>query len=552
MGVQAHDDNGSAAEKPASAQTTSTQQTYSGSGAFNASAPSGSRDFLSLVASMSINQVDPAVEPYLEKVASLLKSNLPMVTYSRLTENPSTYIFVYEAKSGKLVVFTIKFMSAAEKSFNNYVPASASFRAIMREIHDRFRGKDIIAIEPRIIFGDYKPDMDLAPVMADTIYRAFIFQSGDENFNIRSLKSAEFVIDNSLSVVKQFEKTLSPHGVRPRLDFGVVVFAKVKKDQGVAAAFIQGDEYEKIPVGVIGGYTEMRGQESVDVGGGRIEKRWRPVFNITVCNSLFHHVGVAAILMAAIAPVVVRGDRYLRQWQDLSAGRPNPGFYEEDRGKKGAPYVLKTPDELRDFAQTFFTTPYLAIQIQEGKDIIPGLFRFISTDPAEKNKLMNALQRFFNSEPDGHSNFDISVPFELRSDGVFGDPNGVLQDSRLVDYLYLADHQGAAALDPAIKQTMIIGTGNATDRARVIDQATGSFVPVWATNVSLMRPEFFNWTTSKIQANGMVITDPDAQELMMPISSLTGNFGSMSNVASPITSSARGGGFNFSAMGSFG
>jgi hypothetical protein len=524
MGIQSHEAPGSANEAP--------QPTAEPIG--SPGAVIGALDFLTLSSGLGIDRIDSTIEPYLTEVEKLVKDKLKSVEMVRLTKLNNAYAFKFNGPDGYLNFFGLYFASLSDPVSQHYYPSSLKLRAIHEELKTVYGDKRIRISDARVVFGGYPQDMERAFKMADTIVRTFQATSYNEvkNSKVSALLSNEFTVDWRISEARAVEDELSPHGVRPRMDVGMTFKAKIKNEHGREFREFE-NEYHT--VGVIGGYTEIREKEEHVVNGQRV-LLYRPVFNITVCNSIIPLEGVASIMLAAFAPTIYNTQFWAKQWADLTKGSSNPGHLEENPDNRGRPIELGDQDELVEFVRTYFAQPIIAFQFQDGRDIIPGMWRLGTPDPIEKNLFVNRLGRFYGDEVEQNaSSFELAINLEQRFEGVYGDKKATLLDSRDIDYLWVAAHNGYGAISREMRAVLLGCSENPVDRATVIQNATQSFTPAWFTTVSAVNPEFIKWIVSKADASRLVIIDPNSRAETRSIGSYLGGFGSASGIGSIVS-----------------
>lgn len=509
-------------------------------------APGGSGDFLNLISKIGISRIDSSVEPYLDKVLKLVKDNLSNVTLVRLQRISNSYAVRYDGPDGVVNFFGIQFVSASDPVSQQFYPASIRLRPMHEELREMFADKKIRMSDARIILAGYEPDMAKFYEMADTIVRTFQVTSTPElkNAQIMSLTSNEFAVDWRLSEARNAENSLSPHGIRPRMDIGCTVKAKIKNDLG--REFREFDtDYRTL--GVIGGYTEIREKEEFTINNQRV-MMYQPVFNITVCNANIPLEGVASILLATFAPTIYSTLFWAKQWNDLSDGQPNPGMLEENPDSRGKPIVLKDQEELLDFVRTYFATPVIVFQFQDGRDSIPGMWRLAATTPEAKNHFVGRLTNFFGTAAEDSTSAELSRVVETRFDGAYGDPNGILHDSRDIDYLYITARNGWASVDHGMRRVLLGGSENSTDRARLIQTVTNSFIPLFLNSMAVVNPDFVKWIIQKTDARRLVLIDPNSQAESRSIGSFINGFGSTQNMGSIVSNGATNRGLNLSSV----
>lgn len=546
MGIESNTDNHS----PVGGAPSESQARSSGfSGAdlgVGAGSPVGSGDFLNLFSKIGISRIDSSVEPYLDKVLKLVKDNLNSVTLVRLQRISNSYAVRYDGPDGMTSFFGIQFVSAADPISQNLYPASIRLRPMRDELVEMFSDKKIRMVDARIILAGYEPDMAKFYEMADTIVRTFQVTSNSEvkNAQIMTLASNEFAVDWRLSEAKNAENTLSPHGIRPRMDIGCTVKAKIKNDLGKEFREFDTD-YRTL--GVIGGYTEIREKEEFTINNQRV-MLYQPVFNVTVCNATIPLEGVASILLATFAPTIYNTLFWAKQWNDLSDGHSNPGMLEENPDSRGKPIVLRDQEELLDFVRTYFATPIIVFQFQDGRDSIPGMWRLAANTPEAKGHFLDRLTNFFGTAQEDSNSVELSRIIETRFDGAYGDPNGILHDSRDIDYLYITSRNGWSSVDLSMRRVLLGGSENSTDRARLVSTVTNSFVPLFLNSVAVINPDFVKWIIQKTEARRLVLIDPNSQTESRSIGSFLSGFGSTQNMGSIVSNGITNRGLNLTSV----
>jgi hypothetical protein len=490
-------------------------------------------DFSQLSSRLGINRIDQAIEPYLEKIMKLVSEQLPSISRVALSRLPNSYALRFDSADGVINYFGMVFVSTGDPISQKFAPQSIRLSPMIKELKDLHPGKAVRLVDGRVILSNYQPEMDKYYEMADAIVRIFQVTCIPElrNAQILALTSNEFVVDHRISEARNAENQLSAHGVRPRMDVGMTLKAKLRNDLGREFSDLDND-YRLL--GVIGGYTEIREREEFTVNGVRV-MLYQPIFHITVCNSILPLEGVAAVMMAALAPSIYGTDFWATQWRDLSDGRPQPGFLEEDPNAPGRPVVLKDQDELLQFNHTYMAKPHISFQFLDGRDSIPGMWRMSSSVPEVKSHFLNRLTHFF-AAPEEQVNSEMTRVIEIRYEGAYGDPSGNLSDSRDIDYLQIAAKNGVGSIDQAMRRTLLSNSDNSTDRARIVSSVTGNFMPLYLSSVAVVNPDFFRWIVGKTDARGMVIVDPNHQTAARSIGSFTDGFGSQMNIGTVVSS----------------
>ena len=268
---------------------------------------------------------------------------------------------------------------------------------------------------------------------------------------------------------------------------------------------------------------------------------YRPVFNITTCMSVLPLEGVALILLAALAPSIYNSLTWARQWSNLSEGQPNPGFLEEDPHNRGKPLPVTNQEELKDFLRTYMTPPHIAFQFRDGADNIPGMVKLSSPNPQARNDFVSRIAHFFGTEERQFSEIaDFCRLWETRYDGAYGEHSGVLHDSRDIDYLYIAAKNGMGAIDPTMRAILLGQSPNPTDRAKIIQNVTGTFISLYLDSQMVINPDFIRRVIQVIDQRGLKIVDPTSQTEARSFGSFLDGFGNTQNIGSIVTNGQNG------------
>lgn len=515
---------------------------------FTSAPQTGAFDFLGLKSHLTINRIDATVEPYLNDVKKLVDNELPnSVELITLTKLNSAYAFVHKGNDGTMNIFGILFASASDPVTPEFFPASMKLQIMKAELEQRFINVRHRICDGRVILAGYEPDMARSAQMASTIVRTFkvCSETAVREANIDVLTTNEFVVDWRLSEGRAVERELSPHGVAPRMDIALTLKAKVRNDLGREFRGL-GDEY--VTLGVIGGYTDFREKEIVTMPNGVRALMYRPTFNITVCNAYIPLPGVAAVLLAAFAPTIYNTKHWARQFEVLGKDHPNPGMLEENPDDRGKPIILTDREELSAFIDAKIATPHIVFQFQDGRDTIPGMFRMASPNAEQRMHFLKSLADFFKDSDANFGNADMTRLIETKFNGAIGDAKGQLHDSRDVDYLYIAAHNGYGAIDHNMRRILLGGAENPTDRARIVQHATNSFIPLYYEQDAVVNPDFIKWVIDRTSSRGLQIVDPNSQMEARPLGSFLEGFGSTQGMGSIVHHGIAGRTYNFGSV----
>jgi hypothetical protein len=525
-------------EAPASSSTRTENQSlhtnFAGS-SIGLDAATGSGDYYSMASRIGLTRIDPTVQPYLDSVLELVKDNLPdtQVSLVRCEKIKNSFAVRINGSDGSKNFFVLLFNNPSDPASPNLVPASARLQFVVQELTDAHPDGNVRILDARVLVAGYKPDMDRTREMANTIVTVFQVSTVPRyrDSTIDQLQSTELSADWSLTNARNLERSLSPHGIAPRMDVGLVVNAKVRNNFGRE---FQELDTEFMPVGVIGGYVEFRERERINING-QIRLMYRPIFTITVMAAVVPTEGSGALLLAALAPMVYNSLFWLKQWQNLSGKDvPTPGFLEENPDNKGTPLVVDSQEALMEFAGTYFAEPVIAMQFVDGRDSIPGMFRFGLPNAEHKRHFIDRLTQYFKAPSETNAGGAILTQLiETRFEGAYGSVDAQLVDSRQMDYLKIAATAGYGSISPEMRQVLLNGnTSTATERARLVQNFAGSLLPLYLTNISLVDPKVINWIATKIRDARITITDPSSPVENQPLGSFLADFGSSAGMTS--------------------
>lgn len=523
------------------------QRPFAGTTFTDTAAPTGALDLMRVVSMISLNQINPMVDPYLQKVLKAVNEKMTGITLINIERPRDSYAFQYTGPDGVVNLFGIQFVSLGAPKNQDLTPASLRLVPLNQELRRRFEGRDMRVVDARIIIADYQPEMDRTMEMANCIVSRFSVVSDPaiRNLTASILASNEFVLDWSLSEARNLESQLSPHGVRPRMDVAVTLKAKIRTPN-IGGRPYQDYETEYQTIGVMGGYVEIGDLEDVQVNGG-IKRQYRPMFHITVANATIPIEGVFDVMLGVLAPVIYKTSFYGKQWQNMTeAGASNPGMLEEDRDNRGKPLILKDQEELAEFIREMFAQPVITVRFQDGRDSIPGVWRIGADAMDERKTFIDRTNQFFGAG-DEQVNFPIGAVIDKRFEGVYGDPAGVLRDSRDIDYLYVAAKSGWGSIDQTTRRMLLRPGERQTDRARLIDNVTNSFNPLYLDTIVAINPPLVSLLLDRISRAGIVITDPNSQQDVRPLGSFLGNFESASNIGTVVQSGPTNRGLNITS-----
>ena len=491
-------------------------------------APLGSNDFRAISSVLGLNSIDSIIAPYLEKVTELIQGDETGISRYASLMVPNGYSIRYDGPDGIASFYMLLFTQTTAPRNPNFTPPSGKFITMAREIRKNF-GDNTRIVEGSVVLADSIQDMQRAQPMADSILRKLRISAVPQykNLDVGTLQTSEFVVDTSISNVRAAVQGLSPNGVAPRVDIGLVLNYKI--NNGLGREFAQEEASYDI-AGVIGAYVSFYEKEQRPNAQGQMEWRFQPVIKISALASPTPHEGMGALLIAAFAQCVTTNPQFwLNQWKNVGVeGMPNPGHLELDPANPGQPYSLMGPEELAQFAAANFAPPVIAYQYLEGRDNIPGMYAMTSPSEHDRANFIERVNHYFRSDAADGQGMELSRQLGVSFEGVTGDAKGNLSDSRLIDYLDIAAKAGFATVNDPATRAILLGAGAPPqEMCKLIDMAAGNFVPLFSAKTDVLNPALIEFFARKVATAHLTIVDPNAGSQVRPIGSLLNGFGAL-------------------------
>ena len=467
-------------------------------------------DFYATMDRFDIQAVSPEIEPYMKALRKTVTENLDAVTIRQVERVPNAWVFHRNDPEGIAVVYCIYFIGSSDLPSPEAMPVSGRFESLRKRVKEMFgeRRNNIIQMVP--VLASYAPDMERSEQMARSIVSCLRAETDPvlRQVKITDLGGPVFEVDYSEDRVRAAVRRFSPHGVMPRIDTGLSITAKARRDDNRRNRDDEDDEdFDFIRDNSfvsIGGFMEVgnfiRDQDNRETGG-KYELR----YNITAIQTRLPVLGVAAIAIGVLAPLVANDRFGLRQFRRFGKNDPNLGWVMENLDAKNELLTIDNDRDLELFYDRWFHTPDIVLNYQWGHEQIPGLWRIASGDSGKRNlNFVSLLADFLDIEDLPGGDMTMSDKWGIRIDGVYGDPNGHLKDSRYFDYFTLAEQLGVQVLDDSRREIMCTVTEDrrwTRDRQRLTAEQLPGFIPMHETVLSGLNPDFIGWVNKNARRN---------------------------------------------------
>ena len=484
-----------------------------------ADAPRG--DFFSFMDRLDVPNVSPEIEPYLKKVRSVVENSLDNVTVRQVERAPNAWVFHRNDPEGIAVVYGIYFVGQSDLPAPELPPVSARLESLRKRIKEMFGDRRNNIVQLVIVQTGYTGDMERYEQMARSIVTSLKVETvpAVRSTSIIDLGGPVFEVDYSEDRVRAAVRRWSPHGVMPRIETGISITAKPRREDDRDRRDRDNDpeDYDFTAdrsFVSIGGFLEVGNfipDENNRDTGGKYELR----YNVTTIATRAPMPGIAAIALGVLAPLVANQRFGMRQFARFGKNDPNLGMVMEDITAKGGLLQLENERELSAFYDKWFHRPDVVLNYQWGHEQIPGLWRMVSGDTGERSRNFIAmLAEFLNVEEPDSRTLRMAARWGTRIDGYYGNTEGQLRDSRDFDYFTLAQSMGVNVLDDARRDIMTTVTEDrrwTRDRQRLTAELAPGFTPMFETVLSGMNPDFIRWINESARKNIDIIDRNEAR-----------------------------------------
>lgn len=282
-----------------------------------------------------------------------------------------------------------------------------------------------------------KEDYEKVDIMASLVVNSYKCHDTPafRNFTAAGLSQGNFGLTDDMSIIKPFVERHCPDATLPRMDVGVMLYI----NQPVTNEFNTGNngrpEFTRTPVVAVTGYTDFVYAEDQSLNGiTGSQVKYVPIFVITGIFSTIVDVSMAAIGISLTSYLMIGKSFWAKQFAVFKKDAPNIGNLLKNN-ETGAPMEVTTIEERNSVITNFLTTPYpyLAIDLQLGGFVIPGLGKLIDGGQ-EFNQLIDNFTGGEGATRAGKATQLTTHHFDGR---VRKSKTGEFVDTRCIDYLSL-------------------------------------------------------------------------------------------------------------------
>jgi len=414
-----------------------------------------------------------AATDYIEEVKRIVgdKSNELVIDMTKLTTPAGAVLFHFNKKIGIVLI-----MDEAIKGINPSLPTAFINREAIDEVR-RIYGNDFSLLNCIVVDATMYPKSAHMATHIINLIRTQLSTDID-SFTIQNLSNSNYGIDTTITKVRQFMDSLSPHGVTPRSDIGFII--TMKKDMSGQPRLRGYDQEFDIYEPIIGctAYVEFL-QHSADMGAGSYTK-FQPIVHITDIQSTAPTQKILPIVIATACDIFIYKQQWQTQFNTFEKGKYNIGNLVMD--EDGSPFFAKNVKERQDIVNTYLEKPVIVLDITEGMARIPGIENYASQDPQVHKKMIRMFRDFLG----------IGLPEEIQPTmPMYTEITGQVtvgantSDSRNVDYLTVINKmhgQGRVS-------ELLMRYPDPTRRAQLIDEWYGGFNRLYTNHVVIINQQ---------------------------------------------------------------
>ena len=444
-------------------------------------------DFFSVLRTANSGQaLGPDIEKYIENVKAYFPKDGTPITVKRLTQPQGAHAFI---SGGHCII--ILFDELLSHDVQNLIPASDAGSIASEALKREITPTPALLHVQLVIPADYSR----AHQMARYILLSFMF-SGTSNFansTVELLSKVQFGVDPNVEAARAFIDQRSPHSVPERGDTGIgfVVYAKSPRDFGNPSP--QNDEV--VPFAAVLGYVDVWRQGG-ELGSYDLpNQKFQATVHITNITSDIAHPGIIPLCLAIAADRFIEQRRWLTPFMNFQRKARNLGNLTIDKEKKTLWFAEDVRSLYEWLGNNMFPVPFLALDVLEGRARIPATALY--GDTIYTNRVFDQITRFFGNIPLDRTSAPF-IPTTQSFVGTYGDPKGVLTDSREIDYLKLLADYGA--LDQS-SQILLYPNSDAVQRAKVVsDRTAGTFRSLYRNTPSILNPSLLALIAGEIRS----------------------------------------------------
>lgn len=353
---------------------------------------------------------------YIEAIdKEIADAKLPIVNYPVSTDTIEARVYVDTANKAAIL---LSFAESYNQTTLDNVPPADRARDIIETFH--VHHADITNILEHVVVS--KHDYTKAGVMASFIMNAFAtFAGKTSKLSIQNLNQQKLSVITNIDEVRNFVRTNSPHSIPARDDIGCLICVDVPTKNNNQYGQ---QEFVQKPFMAITGYTRFMTPEESGIN------KFVPIVLITDIVSSIPNKALLSLALPIAADAMIMQGLWARPYSTFAKDKPNIGSLYSD-SKTGKPYFIPSVEEFHAFVRDRLTNPFLGLDISEGRARMVGIDQFVYDRTSAVADIQNFLGCQFNLET------DPSI-CTMRSYTGTMSVNGVMKDTRVIDYLALA------------------------------------------------------------------------------------------------------------------
>lgn len=322
-----------------------------------------------------------------------------------------------------LLIFNESFMATTKQ----FAPVGDNILDIMTSFRNKFADKYQMAAYQVVTPEEYDRVVNWATACKN-ILRAL---RSENEMKADTFKGLNINVSVDLNLAKSFIDKVSPHKVKERADWGVVV-SRAQQVQTLT----QGPRTQTLsPIMAITGYTKiMRVHGGYSPFGNAF--RYVPIVVITNITSVVPSQDMIELALPMVAGTIISQGAWKRPYCTFKEKAPNLGRLKTT--VRDGQQVLDWFEREDRIIEVIQDVPLLAIDLAEGRTCVPGISKYIDKDSLPY--LQNKLNRFFGEGVCRLAMSPVVTAF-TNYEGTFLS-NGVEADTRSADYLNLIESVG--------------------------------------------------------------------------------------------------------------
>ena len=282
-----------------------------------------------------------------------------------------------------------------------------------------------------------KEDYEKVDIMASLVVNSYKCHDTPalRNFTAAGLSQGSYSLTDDMSVIKPFVERHCPNATLPRMDSGVMLCINQQVNNEFNVSQNGRPEFTRVPVVAVTGYTDFVYAEDQSLNGiTGSQVKYVPIYIITGIFTPIPDVSMAAIGISLTSYLMIGKSFWAKQFSVFKKDQPNLGNLLQNN-ETGAPMEVTNLQERNAIITNFLTTPYpyLAIDLQLGDFVIPGLGKLVDST-AEFNQVIDNFTGGDGATKAGRATQLTTHHFDGR---IRQSKTGEFVDTRTVDYLSL-------------------------------------------------------------------------------------------------------------------